>query len=181
DISALGLSQERTITITNDGEIPVEVRTISTPVGFEAIPGALILSVGTSADVTISFVPTEARAYSGNIVFEYSFDDQKVNLTHAVTGEGAVITSVDNGSINAANISIYPNPADRLLTIDLSEINAGKLDIEIINTTGVKLFGIDGFTEKELRLDVSSYEAGIYIVQFNNGTSIVRKKVMIKR
>ncbi|MFY0593895.1 T9SS type A sorting domain-containing protein, partial [Roseivirga sp.] len=176
DISALGLSQERTITITNDGEIPVDV-VATAPTDFIISPSTFNLSTGESLELTISFVPNEVKVYNDHITFSY----EGINIIHPVTGEGVVITSVDTRVIDAANISIYPNPADRLLTIDLSAINAGKLDIEIVNTTGVKLFGIDGFTDKELRLDVSSYEAGIYIVQFNNGTSIVRKKVMIKR
>ncbi|WP_222843474.1 beta strand repeat-containing protein [Roseivirga misakiensis] len=187
DVSALGRSQQRTITITNDGEIPVEVRSAGNTVpGFEVLTGSVQIPVGQSVPVVIAFIPTEARNYSGIITFNYTFQQEgrnpeSITIGHSVSGAGAIITSVDNGTIDPSNISIYPNPADRILTIDLSELAATKLDIEIVNATGIKLYGVQDYTDKELRLDVSRYEMGIYIIQFTNGTSVVRKKVMIKR
>ncbi len=177
DISALGLSQQRTLTVTNNGEKSVEIRVVSTPSGFSVLPGAFVLPVGTSADVVVTFVPTAVRNYGGNIIFNH----EGGNEAHPVSGEGAIITSIDNEVINAENVKIFPNPANRFLTIDLSEINSPKLDISIVNATGVSMFTRDGFTDKQMTLDVSRYEMGIYIIQFTDGQSVVRKKVMIKR
>ncbi|OEK02996.1 hypothetical protein BFP97_16345 [Roseivirga sp. 4D4] len=177
DISALGLSQTRTLTVTNDGEKPVEVRVTSTPAGFSVLPGSLVLRTGTSAEVTVTFMPTAVGNFGGNIIFNHEGGNQ----AHPVSGEGAIITSVDDGIINATDIVMYPNPASRRLTIDLSALSRSKLDIEIVNTTGVSMFSKKDHTDQQLTLNVSGYEMGIYIVQFSNGQSVVRKKVMIKR
>ena len=177
DVSEIGRSHKRSLTLTNNGEKTVEIRVASTPAGFSAIPGSLILAVGASAEVIVAFIPTEVRTYSGNIVFNH----EGGNEAHPVSGEGEIITSVEDRILKSTEILIFPNPVERLVTLDFSVLNGSKLDIEIVNVMGVSMFTKEGFTEKKLVLDVSGYESGIYIVLFNNGHSVTRKKVMINR
>lgn len=177
DVSEIGRSHKRSLTLTNNGEKTVEIRVASTPAGFSAIPGALILAIGASAEVVLTFIPTEVRTYNGDIIFNH----EGGNEAHPVSGEGEIITSVEDRILKSTEILIFPNPVERLVTLDLAALNGSKLDIEIVNVMGVSMFTKEGFTEMKLVLDVSAYESGIYIVLFNNGRSVARKKVMINR
>lgn len=177
DVSALGMSQQRTLTITNDGETAIEVTLESIPEGFSALPTTLTLTAGTDEDIIVTFIPTEVRAYVGEIVFSYGEGSQSYTLS----GEGTIITSTEINASNSGKVSIFPNPTSSLLHFDLSEFGGDKIDIQITNATGIPFLTKDGYTGKKLSIDVSRYKMGIYIVQFTNGQFVVRKKVMIKR
>ena len=122
-------------------------------------------------------MPQAAQVYSGTITFDYEGGSQ----SKSVSGNGVIVTDIDDQLINASTISIYPNPASDVITLDLTELYGLPVDVNIYNTTGKPMFGKREVTDSKLQVNVSSYESGVYIVRFSNGQSVVNKKVMIKR
>ena len=175
--TALGLTSNFDITIHNDGDALLMVNSVLYPNGFVGLVTGLFINPGESKVVTLGFMPTEAKVYTGTI----SFITNAGTVSMTVSGEGAIITGVDDGFIDAEEINLFPNPAQDILNIDLSELGSRALDISIINVSGTSVFTKAKVTEKSLRLNVSDYTNGLYIVQFTDGISVVRKKVMIKR
>jgi|GEM_PF-6169177 len=175
--TALGLTSNFDITIHNDGDALLMVNSVLYPNGFVGLVTGLFINPGESKVVTLGFMPTEAKVYTGTI----SFITNAGTVSMTVSGEGAIITGVDDGFIDAEEINLFPNPAQDILNIDLSELGSRTLDISIINASGTSVFTKTKVTEKSLRLNVSDYTNGLYIVQFTDGISVVRKKVMIKR
>ncbi|MFY0591765.1 Ig-like domain-containing protein [Roseivirga sp.] len=177
DQTILGFTETKIWTIENNGEKSVEIRATSLPAGFSVTPASVILAVGATTNISINFTPQEARQYSGTITFNYEGRD----VSASVTGEGVIVTSIDNGSIVEERIGIYPNPATDRLTIDLSEAGVGKLNIEVVNASGTRMFNLNDYTKQRLILNVSSYEQGVYVLSFSSGKSVVRKKLLIRR
>ncbi|WP_421978791.1 Ig-like domain-containing protein [Roseivirga seohaensis] len=175
--TALGLTSNFDITIHNDGDALLMVNSVLYPNGFVGLVTGLFINPGESKVVTLGFMPTEAKVYTGTI----SFITNAGTVSMTVSGEGAIITEVDDGFIDAEEINLFPNPAQDILNIDLSELGSRALDISIINASGTSVFTKIKVTEKSLRLNVSDYTNGLYIVQFTDGISVVRKKVMIKK
>ncbi len=175
--TALGLTSNFDITVHNDGEAALIVNSVLFPEGFIGAVTGIIVNPGESRTIAFGFKPIEVKIYTGTIQFITNAGTVSVN----VSGEGAIITGVDDGTINPEAISIFPNPASKILNIDLSEVGGKKLDIDIANASGTPLFSRKSFTEKTLQLNVSDYTSGIYIIQITDGKSVVRKKVMIKR
>ncbi|KYG71348.1 putative secreted protein (Por secretion system target) [Roseivirga ehrenbergii] len=175
--TALGLTSNFDITVHNDGEAALIVNSVLFPEGFIGAVTGIIVNPGESRTIAFGFKPTEVKIYTGTIQFITNAGTVSVN----VSGEGAIITGVDDGAINPETISIFPNPASKILNIDLSDLGGKKLDIDITNASGTPLFSRKSFTEKILQLSVSGYTSGIYIIQITDGKSVVRKKVMIKR
>ena len=175
--TALGLTSNFDVTIHNDGDAALIVNSVLYPNGFVGLVTGLIINPGESKVVTLGFMPTEVKIYTGTI----SFITNAGTVSITVSGEGAIITGVDDGFIDAEEINIFPNPAQDILNIDLSELGNRTLDISIINASGIPIFTKTKVTDKALRLNVSGYTNGLYIVQFTDGISVVRKKVMIKR
>lgn len=62
----VGQSLSNTLTISNTGNSPLVVSSISTPQGFSGSYSGTI-QAGNSANVTITFSPTNVQSYSGNI------------------------------------------------------------------------------------------------------------------
>ncbi|WP_421976653.1 MBG domain-containing protein [Roseivirga seohaensis] len=176
-VTALGLTSNFDITIHNEGEAALTVNSVLFPEGFIGAVTGIMVNPGESRTIAFGFKPAEVKVYSGTI--EFITNAGKVSV--AVSGEGAIITGLDDGAINPETIRIFPNPASRILTIDLSDLGGEKLDIDIADASGAPLFSRKSFTEKTLQLDVSGYASGIYIIQITDGKSVVRKKVMIKK
>jgi len=181
--TALGLADTKTWTVSNKGDAATEVRVISSSQGFSFNPGSVQVGAGESREITAIFSPSEAKVYSGVVVFNYDVTDEiqdnviEVNLT----GEGVIVTGIDKGQINEEQIRVFPNPANSYVTIDLSELSGQPLNIRMIDPTGVNKFEKQGYTQPELSIDVTNFESGLYIIQFSNERSLVRKKVLIKK
>ncbi|NVJ46376.1 MAG: Ig-like domain-containing protein, partial [Cytophagia bacterium] len=181
--TTLGLSTTKTWTVTNSGDVATEVRIISSSQGFSFSPGSVQVEAGASQEITAVFSPSEAKVYSGVVVFNYDItDDMQDNVIEVnLSGEGVIVTGIDNGQISDEQIAVFPNPASSYVTIDLSELNGMPLDIRMVNSTGVSKLEKEGYDKPELRIDVTNFENGLYIIQFSNERSLVRKKVLIRK
>ncbi|WP_422004329.1 MBG domain-containing protein [Roseivirga pacifica] len=175
--TVLGFSTTKTWTVINDGELEMEVRISNAVTDFSVTPSSFVVAAGASQEVTVSFMPQAAQAYSGTITFDYDGGSQ----SKSVSGNGVIVTDIDDQLIDEAAISVYPNPASDVITLDLTELYGLPVDVNIYNTTGKPMFGKRKVTDSKLRVNVSSYESGVYILRFSNGQSVVNKKVMIKR
>ena len=181
--TALGLADTKTWTVSNKGDAATEVRVVSSSQGFSFNPGSVQVNPGESKELTAVFSPTEARQYTGVVVFNFDITNNiqdnviEVNLS----GEGVIVTGADNGQISEEQINVFPNPASNYVTIDLSELNGMPLNIQMINPTGVSKLEKEGYDKRELTIDVTNFESGLYIIQFSNERSLVRKKVLIRK
>ena len=175
--SALGLPVNRVLEISNDGDVDLTVSVNSLPEGFTASSQSLAITQGNSAELTLTFTPIEVKSYDGPMVLSFEGLQETVGLM----GEGMIITSIDEDVLRTESIKVFPNPASEQVTIDLSELPARALDIQILNPVGHAVFNRDAYQSDSLQLNVSSYRNGLYILTFTDGKSVVRKKLMIKK
>ena len=70
------------------------------------------------------------------------------------------------------NISIYPNPSNNYLNIDLVDLDIFK--VEIINNLGITVFS----EENKSKIDVSTLSTGIYLIKIKIDNKIITKKFM---
>lgn len=183
DQTILGLSSTKNWTVENQGDVATEVRIISSSQGFSFAPGSVQVNPGETKNITAVFRPREARAYTGVVVFNFDITDNiKDNVVEiGLSGEGVIVTGTDNGQISEEQINVFPNPATTSITIDLSELHGLPVDIQMVNPTGVSKLEKEGYDKPELTIDITNFESGLYIIQFSNERSLVRKKVLIRR
>ena len=88
-----------------------------------------------------------------------------------------VPTGVKNVSVqDVADIRLYPNPANEVVTIELSNIGNGSMEVEILNMIGQKV-GTIRMNSNKGSFDVSSLTPGSYIVGcYRNGLRIATAK-----
>ncbi|MBO7074715.1 MAG: T9SS type A sorting domain-containing protein [Bacteroidales bacterium] len=107
------------------------------------------------------------------VYYEESVKDYEMNGTlHLMTSFGnydlAVVIYVYDGvdEINADHFTIYPNPAN-----DFLRINGENLDnVMIFNVMGQKIEEFEINTGKELNINTSNYENGVYFVKVGKKT-----------
>ncbi len=175
--TALGLNNIKPLTITNIGEKAVEVRIIDVPGGFTMALSSAIVGVGESVIAPVIFSPFEVREFVGELVAEH--EDGQASVT--LTGEGVIITGVDNNQLGEEDIALYPNPATSILEVDLSKLNGVPADIIIHDATGIQMLSRREIKESKVSIDVSKYNQGIYIMLIQTEQSIIKKKVIIRR
>lgn len=79
-------------------------------------------------------------------------------------------------------ISIFPNPASNMITIDLGTVENGKdTPVEIYDMLGRKVYMQNHSSDGQMTLDVSDYSEGLYFVRMNIDGHNVTEKVLIAR
>lgn len=172
-----GSSTTFDITVFNDGDAPLNVISISYPEGFTGTESGTTVAAAQSETVTVTFSPDEAKTYTGLIAVSTNVGTQTIE----VSGEGTLVTGIDDGVMDEDAIILYPNPAINIINIDLNRFNVNQPDIELISPTGLVLFVAKAVRDKELHLDVSTYQNGIYLMRFKDGKTTAVKRFLIRR
>ena len=89
-----------------------------------------------------------------------------------------------NGLISAVysdlSYKTYPNPAHNKIYIEIISTKSEMLELELVNIHGQLLYKrkINSFLNKEFELDISNYEAGIFLITMKSESQIVTKKLI---
>jgi len=100
-------------------------------------------------------------------------------LACALNLSACALIGVDEDVLEAGQVAIYPNPAKDGFTIRLETAEAQLENIEVVDVTGKTVFRNAFKGENEIRLDVSNWSSGLYIVhvQTNQGFSVQKVTV----
>jgi hypothetical protein len=100
-------SKQAILTIKNTGNAPMTVNSISTPSGFTKDWTGGTISAGSYKDVTITFTPTSAQYYSGNIVVSSNATSGNSSIAVSGTGTSAAAPQISlSGTLNFGNITV---------------------------------------------------------------------------
>lgn len=172
-----GESATEQMVIQNTGDGLLQVSAISMPPGFTVDQTAFDLAVSESITLTITFSPTEGRVYNGNLVLSSNDGTSLI----ALTGEGMLVTGLDDEILDEEEVKTYPNPATNELIIDLTAGPAGPVDLSLIDPKGQERLSLSDVRERKITLDVSTYRIGIYILKIESRKGTVFRKVMVER
>ena len=134
--------------------------------GIGSIHGPLFPNTpgGFSGEIPDSLILTCTFVNSQEFYDHPGFSDCFVNITLGIENQEAI------------NLTIYPNPVSSILTIESSQKLTS--DLEIFNSNG-KLVKIIKAYGSELKIDVSSFENGVYFLHFEVGMQKIMKKVLV--
>ena len=79
-------------------------------------------------------------------------------------------------------MSVYPNPATSVVTVDLGpNLGSKQALVEVLDMQGRKVYTSGMITGvSTLQLNTSEYSKGLYLIRISLGTESVTKKVMIQ-
>ena len=133
------------------------------------IKGNLVVSKEVQATLPITGL-TENKAYK-----VYSVVQSEVIKTTGL--QTVTFTTLVSGVDNVKMVtSIYPIPAKGLLNVTMA------LDarVNITNLLGAQLIATQGKAGEKLKIDVSHLQAGVYLVETNNGINKRIEKITVK-
>jgi uncharacterized delta-60 repeat protein len=93
-------------------------------------------------------------------------------------------TQAENKLINRFNLTIAPNPANKIVRIKYNLPMAGKVNIKLYNVTGalVKSYtNTNPVKDGVLVIDTKSLASGVYILDFNSGKINTNRKIVLRK
>jgi hypothetical protein len=95
------------------------------------------------------------------------------------------VRTEDDIQNSLTDISIFPNPADEFLNLDISLKKPEIIDITVINSSGNVVKNIAGFKAQEgvnrLKINSDNFQNGMYLCRVKSNTFELSKKVFIVR
>jgi hypothetical protein len=95
-----------------------------------------------------------------------------------VTSTPYILLNVGMSELSAAGIFIYPNPADNMFAVQVTE-NFSTVVLKLFDATGRNVLSRDISGKKSSFLDVSSLENGLYLLTVETEKDKARSQLMI--
>ena len=92
-----------------------------------------------------------------------------------------IATEIRPLTVPTANISVYPNPASSVLTIDMGNLPVIESTIEMFDISGQIVRETKVSSNAKIAIDVAGLENGFYMLKVINGTSLSGVKILIAR
>ena len=105
--------------------------------------------------------------YVKMVVYEEGFIDKGDTLTWFVNSEASGIHQVTN----SVNLSLFPNPAKEVVTIQTDAKNLSSASIQVVDLLG-KEWKQQSVNQASIKLDVGDLPNGYYLIQFKYGDKI---------
>lgn len=105
-------------------------------------------------------------------------DTQDFSLV--ITGIEGETTNIDE--VLAEKIQVFPNPIDsEVLTIDANAIDdIGLFDLNISDIKGRLMFSKNDINSKEISIDISSFNSGIYFLNMKSQRGTFTKRIVVQ-
>jgi len=123
-----------------------------------------------STQENIFFINNGTQSSASNLIFKVFIN--KTALT---------VNEVSLNSSNIYQLKVYPNPFDKVFTIEVYVPNIEKSSIEIVDILGRNVHKSvleKSIGQQKIEVNLSKYSAGEYILLFKNGEKVVQKKII---
>ena len=164
----IGESPAKTFTIKNTGTGPLQITNIIYPSPYKGETK----TVAGNIEVTVTFTPSSASSFNGEIVIESNATSGNNRLP--VMGSGILITGSEQ--IKGSETEVYPNPMGNLLKVRTS--GQPPEFVSIIDMSG-KEIDIKRMVLKEqvAEFDVSKLAKGVYIIKVPRRDGYITKQI----
>lgn len=104
------------------------------------------------------------------------------NIFYTVSKPIGINITASNDDFEFENFSLYPNPTSDRVTLSFTSTTGNEINIEVFDIRGRKLksFNIENSGMISSEIDLSHYDAGIYLVKIKDGSNQSTKKIIKK-
>ena len=112
------------------------------------------------------------NATGDTLAQDYSFNGDSLTFPFCLT------TGIKNIENSSSNFTIYPNPTKGIFTV--SNNNKNKVNIAIYDVLGKSVFNTFYLSQKEIKIDLSHVNKGIYFIVFDSDKQRIVKRIAIQ-
>ena len=148
--------------------------------------------------MVVTSYPTDVVAQAGYDNYTWSTGDN--NSIISVNADGWYSVIVDNGncestdsiyvilstdivSVNSDfNFNVYPNPSNDVFNVNINNIDATDMLVEIIDVDGKVIYNYynSSVTNYNNSIDVSKYAKGVYYLRINTNSKVFVEKLIVQ-
>ena len=116
------------------------------------------------------------------IIHEYAYHDwvADIGMHSIVVGDKGFVNVQDLDNV-LSDVSIAPNPAQDLFSIDYNYQGKGDINISIFDNVGKEVMRTAGNGQSKLLFNSSNWTNGVYFVNFNTPDGVHTERVLINR
>ena len=143
---------------------------------MEAVDNIEKVEIDTPLAGTYTLTVTHKGTLQGNV--GGPFDPQSQDFSLILTGANLTL-GIDESELN--NISVWPNPVKEILNVDLRSI-AQDVNVVLYDLEGRIVFETNtdsSHSTNTLKIDVSNFSRGIYLLKVFNSSKSFNKKVIL--
>lgn len=194
NIAALEAGNYTVTAVDNSGCSVVTTFTVSEP--SQIVPGATVTDATTSSstDGAATVNPTGGTApytvtWSNNATGNASLNLAAGTYTVAVTDANGCtrtetftvgVSTGINDVEEAIQLSIYPNPTNGLVNIDIELNTSADVNVDIYNMVGERVFEVKelNVTTSSVQLDMTDLPEAAYFIRVSSGSNVVNSKLL---
>lgn len=129
-----------------------------------------------------------AAGTNATFAIRYTVADGGPNGTNSnyIGIDDIMVTGPSGTGINElanVNILITPNPADDILNVSIFDYSGEHIDLTITNILGQQIYNdklASAGSDMKTKIDISSFEKGIYFVTLQTGESATTRKLVVE-
>ena len=166
-----------TLTVTANNQSLKYGTTVASPTntitGFKTGENASVITGAPVYSALTSLLPNGVYPITINkgTMTALNYDFEMVDGTLTINSAPTIATTVSNDELN---VKVYPNPTSSYLYVE----NVKDAKIVLLNLLGKEVL-IQKSIDRILKLDVSEFPNGLYILNIYNGNDVVSHKVKI--
>ena len=139
-----------------------------------------ILTQGTTAASNAAFrctfYPSSYSGFNNQLFSSLTI----IENSNSVSSSCTLSTTIDEQTLGEEAVFVYPNPAKEFINIEFSGLSDENISIEIIDVFGKVVQKENRKNENQIfNLNVSSLDAGYYLLKISSGYSVIQKKIII--
>lgn len=162
---------------TLGGYIEIYKNNLTSLSGLDNLEAATITNLYIAFNPYLSDCATKTICeYLANPIGDISIHDNRNGCNSQFEVETICDVSIDEDYMTQRNFSIYPNPANISITIDITSSNYIS-QLTILNLNG-KVLKQSPLMHSRTHFDISSLQAGLYIVKISNENDITILKLL---
>lgn len=165
----------KSIAIGNSGNSDLTITGVSAPSGYTVTPTTGTIAPGGSLNVQVSFAPTVAQDYNGNLTVNSNATAGAGTV--AITGRGVKITAADD--VVTDGLMLYPNPGKGIFWIKSQQVFEHK-QTQLTDELGRDFVEVDlKQIDKGIhQIDISHLPNGLYFLKLKVGEQVIMKKII---
>lgn len=169
-------SSSLSLVVAHSGEDDdLEISDITVPTGYTVDVTSADLDVEQTISIAVTFSPTEATEYSGNLIISSTAGEYQV----ALSGTGALVQGLEEVVSYESDVLVYPSPASDIVYVELESGSNEVIEyLQLVSLSGSEMVSQAVKSQKSVSFSIEAMPSGISILLVKTNLGLIKKKII---